>query len=433
MSDSRDVIRPKPERTGVTRIPGRPTFESGVHRETAVPIDCQHKIQYGRHTCHAACPMDGTSRVFQFARVERPDDLPPADDRTIDIAVLDMNHGWPNLGHDSLVHAVQDASCDLVPALSRAGLVVRVLSFDVRRAGSIPERPNGRLKLYLGTGGPGHLDPRRNDGIGPESQGVKEDPAWEAPVFRLFDAIREDPEAALLAVCHTFGVMCRWLGIARPVWRGPEKGGKSAGVVDNVLTPEAFEHPWFAAFARTLPDGRHLRILDSRLYDLIPEGPLSAHDVLPIGYETRGIGGPQGEALTMMEVERDREGGMPRVFGVNHHPEIVNRARMLAVLRRKYERGDVSRRWFEERLDALVQTYPDEDSDQRLHLTSDFTILGPIRFWVWRLARQRAERLGSPFEFHEASVPAMTVAAAEAMRLAGGRNDEPPAGDLPVD
>lgn len=397
-----------------------------------MPIDCEHKVRFGRHACHAECPIDGKPSVFGFARVERAGDLPPAEDRVIDVAVLDMNHGWPNLGHDSLVHAVQDASCDILPALARSGLSIRVLSFDVRRAGAIPERPNGRLSLYLGTGGPGHIDPRRNDGLGLESQGVKEDPSWEAPVFRLFDAIRDDPDAALLAVCHTFGVMCRWLGVARPVLRGPEKGGKSAGIVENVLSEEAMAHPWFSDFARTLPDGRRLRILDNRLYDLIPDGPPAGGDVVPIGYETRGIGGPPGEALTMMEVERDREGVMPRVFGVNHHPEIVNRSRMLAVLQRKYERGDVTKRWYDERLEALVQTYPDENSDRRLHLTSDFTILGPVRFWVWRLARLRAERLGIPFEFHEASVPATVVEAAHAARPGIARDDDPAAGDLPV-
>ena len=48
-------------------------------------------------------------------------------------------------------------------------------------------------------------------------------------------------------MCHTFGVMCRWLGIADAVLRGPEKGGKSFGIVDNLLTDAALEHPWFGA------------------------------------------------------------------------------------------------------------------------------------------------------------------------------------------
>ena len=41
----------------------------------------------------------------------------------------------------------------------------------------------------------------------------------------------------------------------------------------------------------------------------------------------------------MMEVARDRDGEMPRIFGVNHHPEIVNRPRQLTILRKRMERG----------------------------------------------------------------------------------------------
>ena len=141
-------------------------------------------------------------------------------------------------------------------------------------AGSSSRRcPTRRGGLYVGTGGPGHLDPRRNDG-GDGSQGIVESPAWESPLFALFDAIHAHPDAALIGVCHTFGVMSRWLGVADPVLRGPEKGGKSAGIVDSVLTPASAAHPWFGGLAHGAADepghaGR-IRVLDSRLYDLLP-------------------------------------------------------------------------------------------------------------------------------------------------------------------
>ena len=35
----------------------------------------------------------------------------------------------------------------------------------------------------------------------------------------------------------------------------------------------------------------------------------------------------------MMEFARDAGGVMPRVFGVNHHPEIVDRSRQMMILR----------------------------------------------------------------------------------------------------
>ena len=48
----------------------------------------------------------------------------------------------------------------------------------------------------------------------------------------------------------------------------------------------------------------------------------------------------------MIEFARDAGGLMPRVFGVNHHPEIVNRAGQLAILEQKLERGEVSAQWW---------------------------------------------------------------------------------------
>jgi hypothetical protein len=310
----------------------------------------------------------------------------------VDVPILDMNHGWPNLGHDSLVHAVLDTTCDLLEPLQGTGLHVRALSYDVRRSGMVPEAPGGRFSLYVGTGGPGHIDPRQNDGVSAWSQGVHENPAWEAPTFRLFDAVMADESAALLGVCHTFGVLCRWSGAAKAVLRGRSKG-KSTGILENILTPEARQHPWFKRFAAELPDGRRLRVVENRLFDLTPDGDRFPPGIEPIGYETLGMGGPRGEGVTMLEFARDRDGVMPRVFAVNHHPEIVDRFRQIMLLEQKLDRGDVSHEWYQERLEILTRTYPDENSDQRLHVTSDYTLLGPLRFHLYKAVRRRAEEL----------------------------------------
>lgn len=371
-----------------------------------MPITCRLKLRHGKQFCVTDCPALAPDSVLEVARVERPDDVPRPEERVLDVAVLDMNVGWPNLGHDSLVHAVLDAGCDLIPILQDAGLRIRVLSYEVRRKGMIPEAPGGRFALYLGSGGPGHLDPRFNDGASEGSQGIKEDPSWETPLFRLFDAILADEDAALLSVCHSFGVMCRWSGAARAVLRPRDKGGKSAGILENLLTPEAERHPWFRRFGRELPEGRRLRVVDHRLFDMILEGDPIPPRFVPIGHETQGIGGPEGEALTMMEFARDRGGVMPRIFGVNHHPEIVDRSRQLMILRKKFDRGEVSDEWFEDRALVLTQSYPDDASDQRLHLTSDFTLLAPLRFHLYRHVRRRAESLGLHADIDEERIPA---------------------------
>jgi len=369
-----------------------------------MPIACRNKLRFGKQFCVTDCPVPRAGRAFLTVRVEAPADVPPADERTIDVAVLDMNYGWPNLGHDSLVHAVMDAACDILPGLEESALAVRVISYEIRKSGMVPEAPRGRFALYLGTGGPGHLDPRCNDGVSPGSQGIREDPSWEPRLFRLFDAIQADDDAALLSVCHTFGVMCRWSGVARPVLRPPEKGGKSAGIQENALTEAGRRHPWFRQLAERLPDGRHLRVVDHRLFDLIPEGRPLADGFLAVGHEVRGIGGPDGDGLTMMEFARDRGGVMPRVFGVNHHPEIVDRSRQMMLLRQKLERGEVTPEWAEERARIMSESKPDDLRDQLLHLTSDYTLLGPLRFYLYRQVRERAAALGLPVDVDEARI-----------------------------
>lgn len=365
-----------------------------------MPLQCAFKERHGREFCVSDCPANAEGGRFEYVRVERPFDLPGPDPRAVDVAVLDMNHGWPNLGHDSLVHAVMDATCGVSAELEAAELRVRVLSFDVRRSGMLPDAPGDRYSLYVGTGGPGHIDPRANDGVRPESQGIRENPAWEAPAFRLFDAIRRDPGAALVAVCHTFGVLCRWSGAAIPVLRGPEKG-KCSGVLENVLAWPVVDHPWFRRFAELLGPSARLRVVENRLFDLIPASAGFPDWTSPLGFETRGVGGAPGDAVTMIEFARDQNGVMPRMLAVNHHPEILDRFRQKMILDRKRERGEVSEQWYRERLDILTRQFPEEDVDQRLHLTSDFTLLGPLRFHLFRALRRRAQVLGRAIDLHE--------------------------------
>ena len=93
-----------------------------------MPIACRYKLEHGTQFCETDCPASAPERVFQYVRVERPEHVPPPHAKTIDVAILDMNHGWQNLGHDSLVHAVLDTSCDLLGVVQASGLSVRAVS-----------------------------------------------------------------------------------------------------------------------------------------------------------------------------------------------------------------------------------------------------------------------------------------------------------------
>jgi hypothetical protein len=79
----------------------------------------------------------------------------------------------------------------------------------------------------------------------------------------------------------------------------------------------------------------------------------------------------------------------------------VDRFRQVMILNQKRDRGEVSAAWYRERLEILTRSFPEEDVDQRLHLTSDFTLLGPLRFHLFRQVRRRAESFGRAHRLHE--------------------------------
>ncbi|MEO8361487.1 MAG: hypothetical protein ABI672_15750 [Vicinamibacteria bacterium] len=386
------------------------TTAASVTPEETIVTTCGRMGEAGEVACLDNCAMRGADSIFSYAKVRAGEALPPADPTTLDIAVLDMHHGWPNLGHNSIVQAVREAACDFEPAIREAGLKIRVFSFDVRGAGLLPESPGGRFSIYLGTGGPGHIDPHFNDGVHEYSQGVKEDPAWEAKAFALFDAILANKDAALVAICHSFGVLCRWSGIAEPTERTDAKGGKSAGIVENALTPTATHHPWFSAFARKTGSSR-FRAIDSRLFDLIPNQAtvLKVAEFAPLSFETSASDHSVGDALTGVEFARDPTGVMPRMYGVNHHPEIMDGRRQRLIIEKLWEHGEVTRAWYEERLGVLAPGTRDAALAHQLSITTGFTFVWPLRFHLVRTLRLRAERLNRTFGMLEDAVTARAL------------------------
>ena len=106
----------------------------------------------GDVACLDNCAMNGLHSIFEYHKVQPGEILPKADDAVCDIAVLDMHHGYPNLGHNSIVQAVREAACDFEHAIRKAHLKVRVFSFDVRQQGLLPEGPGGRCTAVVRLG-----------------------------------------------------------------------------------------------------------------------------------------------------------------------------------------------------------------------------------------------------------------------------------------
>jgi hypothetical protein len=309
-------------------------------------------------------PIDWRTPHFDVVRVENPSDLPAPSAAIVDVALLDMNHGYPNVGHDAMLAFLHDLAAEYQDELDARGRTIRVLSYAIRDRLMVPDHASGRHKLYLGTGGPGHLDPRRNtsdDG----AREIREDPSWEAPLWRLFDAVLADEGASLYGVCHTFGLLCRWSNVAEPVLRGPEKGGAMSGVGADVLTASGLAHPWFVPLVEELP-GKVLPVLESRYYDLIPVASTFASGMNPIAFENDGNGG-RGEALTMFEFARSADGATPRVFAVNSHPEIGTPERVQGLLERLLLRGQINAEVFRQR-SGLLPVLRDDRRDQRLQV-----------------------------------------------------------------
>jgi hypothetical protein len=84
---------------------------------------------------------------------------------------------------------------------------------------------------------------------------------------------------------------------------------------------------------------------------------------------------------------------MPRVLGINHHPEVVGRNYIRRVLESKWDRGEVTRAWHDERMKTLEKHFSGE-FDQQIRLTSIFTFLAPVEFHLQRIVRERRQSLG---------------------------------------
>lgn len=329
---------------------------------------------------------------FTFIRPLTQADIPAPDTDFIDVHILDMNHAWQNAGHDSIVALIRRLASDFAPSLSGAGASIRLISHCVRDRLLLPV-PVAGPALYIGTGGPGHIDPRENVRDDLESGQILETDLWEEPLFALFDAIEENDDAMFYGVCHSFGLLCRWSGVAAPVLRGPEKGGPSIGIVENVLTEQAQAHPWFSRLAKHLPDGKHLPVVDSRHYDLMPRRAKFPRGTTPIAYESPVRGGTAGEALTMCEFAR-KANGTPRFFAANHHPEIPEASELAALLDRKLSDGEVTQEWYETRAALLTQIRADDHSEPARLLAAGYSFTFLVRDGLRDLIEARKARRG---------------------------------------
>ncbi len=315
-----------------------------------------------------------------IVRVDSVAAIPPPAHAVVDVAILDMNHGFPNIGHDAIVDAISTVARDLRATLDAGGRSLRIVSLAVRDKHVVPAA--GRFGLLVGTGGPGHIDPNLNTAEGEDT--IIEDGRWERPLHALFDAAIADERVAILGVCHTYGILCRWAGIADPILRDRVTGGKSIGVRMTRLTDASLAHPWFEQMVRALDGRRTFPVVDSRYYDLVPRPGDLPSRMSALGYEA-ATGDLPAKALTMVEFARTADGTTPRIFGVNHHPEVASSDDLERTLDEKLAIGEISATVHESRSSILAELRRPESDERARLIGSAYTFTNLIRYHVERL------------------------------------------------
>ena len=221
-----------------------------------------------------------------------PEQEPAATDRagrTVRVAILDMYKGDANQGMRCLRQLLDEAG-DRHPEVR-----FEAEEFDVRAAHRIPDLT---FDLYLSSGGPGSPF----DGA---------DLPWEAEYFKLLDDLMAHnrgpgPRKFLLAICHSFQLLCIHLGLAEVKLR---KSG-SFGVMPVHQTEAGILDPLFGLLPEVFygADFREWQILQPR-HDRITE--IGAH-ILALEKERPHV--PLERAVMAMRIS-------PEIVGVQFHPE----------------------------------------------------------------------------------------------------------------
>jgi hypothetical protein len=96
----------------------------------------------------------------------------------------------------------------------------------------------------------------------------------------------------------------------------------------------------------------------------------------------------------MVELDRYAD-GLPRVWAVNHHPEIGDAGEQRERLLRIAASRQLSEEWLRERILALEAWNASEAAERKLQVTSSYTFEGPVRAILARALEARREAGGA--------------------------------------
>lgn len=176
----------------------------------------------------------------------------------IQVAILDMNDGNPNMGIDCLIEIIVNWG-------NQKNKVIQYQIFDVRQKGEIPSL---EFDIYLSSGGPGSpLDSSQYQ--------------WDQKYTQWLDKIVASNKLVLL-ICHSFQIACRHFNFGNVCLRK----SKQIGVLpvhlieDNPLF-EGLQDPFYALESRSYqiiePHDENLKNMGAKIIALEkhrPEVPL---------------------------------------------------------------------------------------------------------------------------------------------------------------
>ncbi|RZK36257.1 MAG: GMP synthase [Hymenobacter sp.] len=269
---------------------------------------------------------------------------------TVRIAVLDLYNNFRNEGMRCIYQLLRRAE-------AAHNLTFQVDTFNVRAENQVPGLD---YDVYISSGGPGSPLPS--------------DEPWEPLYFEFIDSLLAynqtmEPKKHLLAICHSFQLLSRHLGVGTV----SKRKSTSFGVLPMHLTSAGETEPVFAR----LPEPFYA--VDSRDYQLtdIDEERLAELGASVLCLEKERPHIPLARAIMAIRFA-------PEVLGTQFHPEADGEGMLRYMLT-------------DERKEQVITTYGEDKYHEMVELLSDpSTIEYTESVIVPNFLQQALERITAP-------------------------------------
>ncbi|WP_432714819.1 type 1 glutamine amidotransferase [Pedobacter sp.] len=165
--------------------------------------------------------------------------------KTIKVAVIDMNDGFPNQGMRGILTVLEKYTAD-------SDFELRPFVFDLRQKNELPDTS---FDIYISSGGPG-------------SPFAGEGQAWENSFFDLLDALdaynlqTSGPKKYVFLICHSFQMACRKYGLGKVT----QRNSPAFGIFPISMTSEGAQDPVFQGLPNPFyaVDSRDWQVISSQ-------------------------------------------------------------------------------------------------------------------------------------------------------------------------